>query len=474
MGKKIGAGFLWSLFIFFTILAKVAAGQEVIKVGILPFAVYAEDPQKLGDWPSQVAQTMAKDLGKDEHIVLVEEKEMEAALSRKGAGEIDETRAREIGHAVDADFVLQGSLTQINGAVSLDVRILDVHEQGVLVSAFSTGKREEGVAAIVARLSKEINVKILKKEIVEKVLVEGNKVIEESAIRAQIKIKSGDVFSPRALRDDLKAIFQLGYFKDVRGEKKDWARGKMVVFVVEEKPIIREIKFSGNKAIKTSDLKEVITVRTRTVLNLNGVQESINKIIQKYRDEAFFFAEVKYELETPREGETIVHFLISESTKVRIKNITFSGNLHFPDAQLKKILPETKEADFFSWVDKSGTYKEDLLERDLDVILLFYLQRGFMQAKVGKPKVTFDKEGIRIDIPLEEGRQFRVGKVEILGDLILPKVELMKKIPLYAGEILNRDYIRDSVTILTDLYADKGYAFVDVNPQTIMHPEEPI
>ena len=199
----------------------------------------------------------------------------------------------------------------------------------------------------------------------------------------------------------------------MRGEKRDWDRGKAVVIIVEEKPIIREIKFSGNKAIKTSELQEAAGLRPRSVLNLNTVQDSVNKVLKKYHDEAFFLAEVKYEIETPRKGETIVHFKITENKKVRIHKITFSGNLHFPDAQLKKLLPETNEADFFAWVDKSGTYKEDVLERDLDAILLFYLQHGFMQAKVGKPKVSSTKEGIRVEIPVEEGRQYKVGKVDI-------------------------------------------------------------
>ena len=179
MAKKFGAGLLYGALSFFSaFLRKVADGQEVVKVGILPFTVYAADRQKLGDWPTQVVKSLAADLGKDERIVLVEEKEMQEVLRRMGPGEIDEAKAREIGRAVDADYLLLGSLTQINGAISLDVRILDVHEKGVLASAFATGKRDEGVTGIVARLSKEIDLKVLKKELVAKVLVEGNQAIE--------------------------------------------------------------------------------------------------------------------------------------------------------------------------------------------------------------------------------------------------------------------------------------------------------
>jgi outer membrane protein insertion porin family len=64
--------------------------------------------------------------------------------------------------------------------------------------------------------------------------------------------------------------------------------------------------------------------------------------------------------------------------------------------------------------------------------------------------------------------------VDIQGDLILPKEELLKRVPIYVGEIINRDHVREALTNLTDLYADKGYAFVDVDPMTIPHKDQPL
>ncbi len=449
-----------------------ACAQEVVKVGILPLQVYAADRGRLGDWPERVTRILSQELAKDERILSIEKREIDEVLSRIRPAEMDEALAREIGARVDADYMLFGSITQINGSISLDVRILDVYEQRVLASAFVAGKGTEDLETLALKMSQEINIKVLKKELITKILVEGNKVIEESAIRAPMKMKEGDVFSSKVLREDLKSIYQLGFFQDVRAEKRDWERGKAVVFVVEEKPIIKEVKFSGNKALKTSELQEAIDLKPRTVLNLNAVKENMNKILQKYRDEAFFLAGVNYELETPKKGEVTVHYKIEENKKIRIQSITFSGNRYFPDETLKDLLPETKERGFFSWVTKSGTYKEDVLERDLDAILVFYFTRGFIQAKVGKPRVTYDSQGMVINIPVEEGSQFRVGKVDIQGDLIAPKDELFKIVNIYPGEILNREKVRETVSNLTDLYADKGYAFVDVDPQTVLNSEE--
>jgi len=451
-----------------------ARGQEVMKVGILPLRVYARDREMMKDWPARVAGVLSAEMKKDEQIVLVEEEKIRGALEETGRAEVDESLAREIGKKVDADYMVMGSITRINSSVSLDIRVLDVFQKEAMASTFKTGKTPEDLLSLAREASREVNLKILKKEPIAKVLIEGNKAIEESAIRAQIKTREGEVYSPAVIRGDLKVLHQMGYFQNIRVEKRDWGRGKAVVFVVEEKPVIREIKFSGNKNIKTSDLLEVVDLKPRTVLSLNAVKENVNKIIKKYREEAYFLAEVQYELETPRKGDVVVHFKIKENEKVRIKKIAFSGNAHYSDAVLKKLLPETKEADFFSWLTKSGAYKEETVEKDTDAIMAFYMLKGFLQVKVAKPKVEVDKDGITITIPVEEGRQFKVGRLDLKGDLIAPKMELFKLVPIYPGEIFNRQKVSQSISNLTDRYADQGYAFVDVSPQVIPHDDQPL
>ena len=479
MRAPMNKGLLLRFFLLFTLswawMPGKAQTQEVVRVGILPFRVFAADREKGLAWPARVAGTLGAELKKDEKILLVGEEKIRAALEEFGEAEVDESLAREIGQKVEADYMVLGSVTQINGSISLDIRIVDVFERDALVSIFRVGKSSEELDLITRQASQDVKWKVLKKEILAKVLIEGNRAIEESAIRAQIKLKEGDAFSPSMVREDLKALYQMGFFQDVRVEKRDWERGKALVFVVEEKPIVKEVVFTGNKELKTSDLLEVVDIKPRSVLNLNAVKENVNKILKKYREDAYFAAEVQYELEsTPRKGEVIVHFRIKENEKVRIRKISFSGNVHYSDEILKKLLPETKEEGWFSYVTKSGTYKEDILERDLDAIAAFYLQKGFMQVKVGKPKVTIDKKGIELTIPVEEGQQYKIGKVDIQGDLILPKEELLKRVPIYVGEIINRDHVREALTNLTDLYADKGYAFVDVDPMTIPHKDQPL
>jgi outer membrane protein insertion porin family len=471
MKRRLLASFFFGLFSILLTVGEPRA-QEIVKVGVLPLRVYSADPEIQRNWPTQAAKILSAELGKDERILLVEEKEIQKAMEKVGRAEGEEQLAREVGRDLGADYMVTGSITQIDGSISVDVRMLNVYGEGVLASVFAVGKRGEGLEPIIRQASREVNIKLLKKELVAKVLVEGNRAIESSAIRAQIKTKEGDVYSPTAIREDLRAIYRMGYFRDVRVDMRDWGRERAVVFVVEEKPIIKEVKFSGNKNIKTSDLLEVINLKPRTVLDLNLVKENVEKIIKKYHDEAYFAAEVNYEIKTPKKGDVIVLFTIRENEKMRIQKILFSGNFHFSDETLRKQLPETQEENIFSWVTKAGTYKEETLERDLDGIIAFYLLKGFLQVKVGKPRITTDRKGITIRIPIEEGRQFKVGRVEIQGDLIAPQAELFKLVRVYVGEIFDREKVRQTISNLTDRYADQGYAFVDVSPETILHPDQ--
>ncbi len=473
MSRRLRAALLVLAFLLSAGPTHEVLGQEIVKVGVLPFRVNSPDPENRRVWPAEGAKAFEAELGKEERIVLIEEEAIREALAQTSPAEGEEQRAREVGRKLGADFMAVGSITRIDGSISLDVRLLDVYREGVAASVFAVGRAPD-LESVVKQGGREASIRILRKEVIAKVLIEGNRAIEESAIRAQLKTKEGDFYSAPAIREDLKNVYQMGYFQDVRVEMRDWERKKAVVFVVEEKPILKEIKFSGNKEIKTSELLEVIDLKPRTVLNLNAVKENVGKILKKYRDEAYFAAEVNYEMETLRKGEVVVTFRIKENEKVRISKITFTGNVHYSDETLKNALPETKEKNIFSWVSKAGTYKEDTLERDLDGIVAFYLLKGFLEVKVGKPKVTADKNGITISIPVEEGRQFKAARVDIQGDLIAPKEELLKLVRVYTGEIFSRENVRQTISNLTDRYADQGYAFVDVTPQTIPHPEAPL
>jgi len=103
---------------------------------------------------------------------------------------------------------------------------------------------------------------------IEKITVLGNAKVEEGVIRGAIKSREGRPLSVEQVREDIRGIYALGYFTDVAVDIKPAAKGKEVIFVVVEKPSIKEVVITGNDKIKLDDIKEKVTLQTRSILNL--------------------------------------------------------------------------------------------------------------------------------------------------------------------------------------------------------------
>ena len=166
-------------------------------------------------------------------------------------------------------------------------------------------------------------------------------------------------------------------------------------------------------------------------------------------------------------------FKITEGKKILIQTIRFEGNRAFSPKKLKKVM-ETYEKWFLSWITGAGTYKEDALKNDANLIADFYSNNGYVNVKVGEPKaeLTADKKGLTVTIGITEGDQFKTGSIGFKGELLESEAELAKKVKLKTGEIFDRSLLRADVSTLTDLYADKGYAFANISPLSKVNNEQ--
>ena len=123
---------------------------------------------------------------------------------------------------------------------------------------------------------------------------------------------------------------------------------------------------------------------------------------------------------------------------------------------------ETKERWFLSWITGRGAYLEDVLANDLELIANEYFNAGYLQVKVKEPvvKLSDDKKNLTITIRIEEGDQFKVGDIDVKGDLLKPKAELLAMVTFKKGDIFARDVLRKNVFLLNDFYGNQGYAYV--------------
>lgn len=303
--------------------------------------------------------------------------------------------------------------------------------------------------------------------------VEGNRRVEQPAIARALTQKVGAPFDAAKTADDLRALWVLKYFNDVQLLVQRTPEGIAYVVRVEEKPAVRAVTLSGNDELSKDDLKDTIDIKANSILDLTAVKRNVKKVSDKYVEKGFFLAEVTSEIR-PVEGtsEVDVVIVVKENAKVQVREINLLGIEKVPVGELKAVMA-TKEGNYLSFITSEGTYREELFQRDLQVIQAAYYDRGFINVRVDKPVVSLspDKRNISITLRVEEGEPFNIGKLDFSGDLIVTKDDLRGRMSSKESEIFNRSLLARDIQAITDVYYDDGYAYANPVPVTAVNAE---
>lgn len=302
-----------------------------------------------------------------------------------------------------------------------------------------------------------------------KIEIAGNERIDTGFVLNAVKSKENEAYNADKVKEDMKNIYKTGFFSDVQIDVKDTDKGKIVTFVVIERPPIKAIYISGNKKIKTSDLVEKLKIRTNTVLNTDRIKESIDELKKFYASKGYYATAINYEIDYGEEYNATVTITVDEPSQAHVKKIVFVGNKAFKPSVLKRYM-RTKEKGLFSWITGSGILDEDNLEEDRKNVEAFYNDNGYVRANIGVPDIAVSKDGksITITLGVQEGDIYKNGTIDFAGDLMFPKDELTGKLKSKTGNIFRSSLYHEDVLTLTDLYQDKGYAFCDVAPLNVI------
>lgn len=364
-----------------------------------------------------------------------------------------------------ADYVVVGSLNKLGNRISVDCAIIDLLAPKAPYSAFREADSLDGLGKVTGEIVGAMLAYSNRSGTVASIAPEGNVRIDGGAILQKISTKPGDLYDPAALRQDLKAVFAMGYFDNVEIESKDTEAGKNIIFRVQEKPLIGSVVITGADAIKEEDVRDAASITPNTILNPNKVNEAVQKVKDLYKSKGYYNTEVAAKINAPANANADVRFEIKEGKKITVEKIAFTGNTSFSDGDLKDAIQTSTHKWWISWLTDAGVLKMDVLRQDAERIATFYQNKGFLEARVGEPVVEQSEDELFITFPIEEGPRYKVGTVDIEGDLIKSKDELLGVLKIRDEEFLNRQVLRDDVTRLTDVYAEQGYAFAEVNPK---------
>jgi outer membrane protein insertion porin family len=433
--------------------------QSAKKVAVLPFRINAHED--LSYLSTEIPKLIKEDL-KGEGAVIVEPDPVDiAAWANTHTEELD---AKRIGLKQGLDFIVWGSLTRIGQKISLDVKVIEPFTLEGTSTFFLDVEGIENLLVSVQKVSRDIGFKLFERTKIAEITVAGNKRIEVDAIERYINTKPGDAYVPSRLSSDLKSIYSMGYFEDIRIESKDTPFGKAITFYVQEKPTIRRIEFKGNNVYDDKEIEEALNIKSGSILNIFSIQKNLIRIEDLYKEKNYHNVTVDYEVKELENNQGDLLFLVKEGKKIKIEKIAFEGNAVYTEKELKKLI-KTNEKGFWSWLTNSGELEKEVLNQDTIKLRNFYQNSGFVQAKIAEPIVEYQEHMISIKIKIDEGPKFKVGKVSVAGDLIFPEIELMEKLKITAKEFYSREVVRNDVLMITDLYSDEGYAYADIYPR---------
>ena len=263
------------------------------RVAVLPLVIYSQED--LVYLQKNVLETLYGNLSRAEDI----------PGTADGGGTLAEQtdpfrrdELRSAGPDLGADRIVYGSLTKIGQRVTLAGNLMEVKKDQAPQTFSLSEEGLENVLKLVERFSKELSLKISGLEKIADIQVRGAQRIESQAVLREVKSKAGDAYQQEKVDQDLRAIFKMGYFSDVRVETETVPEGRKIVFVVTERPFVKKFEFQGNKELKDEELRDQITLKPFAILNLNAVNDSLEKLKTFYQSKGYYNVQINQSVQT--------------------------------------------------------------------------------------------------------------------------------------------------------------------------------
>ena len=298
--------------------------------------------------------------------------------------------------------------------------------------------------------------------------VRNNKTVSGATILSKLKTKKGDIFSQKIVDEDIKRLYLLGFFSDVSVSIEDVQDGVGVIFIVTEKAPLTEIKFEGNRVFNSKRLQAVVQSKLNEFADERKLKTDVDSIKDLYEKKGYPWVNVDYKIEVDEKTDSSkVVFVIKEGVRAVVRKINIIGNTAFSDKRLIKII-KSRTAGFF----RSGVYKKDVLEDDMERLKDFYKHEGYLDIKPSY-EIVFQEKGkrkwIELAVRIEEGRKYITGDIRLTGNAIFIEEELRVLLKMRSGDTFTEDGLHTDVGTIQERYFDKGYIMARVRPDTILN-----
>ncbi|OGA15077.1 MAG: outer membrane protein assembly factor BamA [Betaproteobacteria bacterium RIFCSPLOWO2_02_FULL_66_14] len=300
--------------------------------------------------------------------------------------------------------------------------------------------------------------------VVRDIRVEGVQRTEPGTVFSYLPVKVGETMTEEKAQQAIRALFATGFFRDVRLEVEN----DVLVVLVDERPAIARVDFSGVKEFDADTLRKVMRemgLADGRIFDRSALDGAEQELKRQYLSRGLYAAEVQTTV-TPLERNRVgINFAVKEGEVSKIRSINIVGAQAFGEKDLLDLFV-LRPPNWISWYTKNDQYSKQKLSADLETLRSHYLNRGYLDFNIDSTQVSItpDKRDIYITISVTEGERYTVGEIQLAGQMLVPKEELEKLINLKPGDVYSRERMTESVKAITDRLGNEGYAFANANP----------
>jgi outer membrane protein insertion porin family len=336
--------------------------------------------------------------------------------------------------------------------------------------------------------------------VVEGIEFRGARRVPQDTLRAMIFSKVGDVYNEDTLKRDFMALWNTNRFDDIKLQTEKGERGGLVVvFVVTERPVIRDIKYEGAKSVSTSDIldrfkERKVGLTVESMYDPNVVNHAAVVLKELVAEHGHQFATVTPELRRIPPSSLEVVFNVVEGPKIKVGEIMILGNKAFTRRDvvraMKNLHPLGIPHSIFFEDLFAKTFDAAKLEEDKERVRDAYQKEGYFTAKaldqslkirdVGGynggwhiPIVKENKPGKVEDItlPVEEGNRYYLAKIDFEGVKLFRSPDFLARLfQMQPGDVFSTEKLRNGLKNLTKVYSQFGYIDYVAEPQIDIVP----
>ncbi len=297
---------------------------------------------------------------------------------------------------------------------------------------------------------------------VRDIRVEGLQRVEPGTIFASLPFRVGDTFSDDLGSAAIRSLFGLGLFSDVRLQ----VDGEVLVVIVEERPTVADITFSGIREFDNDVLRRAL----RDVGLTEGrpfdralADRAEQELKRQYLNRSMYAVDVTTTVTPIERNRVNINFSVAEGDVTRIREIRVVGNEAFSDSTLRGLF-NLNTGNWLSWYTRSDRYSRARLNADLETLRSFYLTRGFLEFSIDSTQVaiTPGKEDMSITVNITEGKRFVVSGVRLEGDFLGREDDFKSLIRIRPGQAYNAEDVAETIRAFSDYFGRFGFAFARV------------